>query len=96
MLEKLEELEAWFFGDWKAVLSAYPRVNATIPDKAPFRNPDAIAGGTWEALERILKKAGYFSTGLRKLEFARQVASHMRPERNQSHSFRMFFEALNT
>jgi len=92
----IEELEAWYFGDWKAVQTAYPRVNATIPKKAPFRDPDAIAGGTWEALERILKKAGYFSTGLRKLDLARQVARHMTPERNRSHSFRMFFEALTT
>ena len=89
----IEELEAWYFGDWAAVQAAYPRVNVNIPKKAPFRDPDAIAGGTWEALERILKKAGYFSTGLRKLDLARQVAHHMNPERNQSHSFNVFFKS---
>ncbi len=78
----IEELEAWFFGDWQAVRAAYPRVPATIPNKARYRGPDAILGGTWEALELVLKRAGYFSTGLRKLECARAVAEHMEPERN--------------
>ncbi len=90
----IEELEAWFFGDWTAVQAAYPRVPATVPQKAGFRDPDAIAGGTWEALERILKKAGYFSTGLRKLECARAVAAHMEPARNSSKSFKKFCSAV--
>ncbi len=63
----IEELEAWFIGDWLAVQTAYPRVPATLPQKAGFRDPDAVAGGTWEALERVLKKAGYFGAGLRKV-----------------------------
>jgi hypothetical protein len=90
----IEELEAWFFGDWVAMRAAYPRVPATIPQKAGFRDPDAIAGGTWEAVERILKKAGYFSTGLRKLELARSVAAHMDVNQNQSRSFQAFANAV--
>lgn len=90
----VEELEAWFFGDWPAVQAAYPKVPSTVPAKAPFRNPDAIAGGTWEALERVLQRAGYFATGLRKLECARAVAQHMDPQRNTSASFRAFCEAV--
>ncbi|NPU94899.1 MAG: DUF4276 family protein [Gammaproteobacteria bacterium] len=90
----IEELEAWFFGDWQAVRAAYPRVPTTIPNKAAFRDPDAVAGGTWEALERVMKKAGYFSTGLRKLELARSVAIHMDPARNGSRSFQAFIGAI--
>jgi len=90
----IEELEAWFFGDWVAVQAAYPRVPATIPQKAGFRDPDAIAGGTWEAMERVLKKAGYFSTGLRKQELARSVAGHMDIQRNRSRSFQAFSSAV--
>ena len=55
-----EELEAWFFGDVEAVKAAYPRVSVNFRYKARYRNPDQITGGTWEALERILKAAGYF------------------------------------
>lgn len=92
----IEELEAWFFGDWQAVQNAYPRVPATIPQKVGYRDPDAIAGGTWEAIERILKRAGYFSSGLRKLELAREVARLMEPERNTSRSFHAFSNAVST
>ena len=90
----VEELEAWFFGDWTAVQEAYQRVPATQASKQGFRDPDAVLAGTWEALERVLKKAGYFKTGLRKMECARQVAQHMDPARNASRSFQAFAGAV--
>jgi hypothetical protein len=90
----IEELEAWYFGDWQAVRAAYPAVPETIPARAPYRQPDAIAGGTWEAFERVLQQAGYFRTGLRKIEAARAIAARMVPERNRSRSFQVLREAL--
>ena len=90
----VEELEAWFFGDWTAVQEAYQRVPATQASKQGFRDPDAVLGCTWEALERVLRKAGYFKTGLRKMECARQVAQHMDPARNASRSFQAFAGAV--
>lgn len=83
----IEELEAWYFGDWQAVRAAYPKVPAGIPREERYRDPDAIRGGTWEALERILQDAGYFKEGLRKIEAARAIAEHMEPKRNASGSF---------
>ncbi len=91
-----EELEAWYFGDWDAVRAAYPRVSAGIPTKARFREPDAIRGGTWEAFERIVQDAGYFTGGLRKIEAARAIAAHMDPARNRSRSFQVLTEALTS
>jgi uncharacterized protein DUF4276 len=90
----VEELEAWYFGDWQAVRSAYPKAPETIPRKAPYREPDAIRGGTWEAFERVLKKAGYFRNGLRKIEAARAVAAHWDVDGNSSHSFRVLRDVL--
>ena len=90
----IEELEAWYFGDWEAVRIAYPKVSSTIPNKAPYRVPDAIAGGTWEAFERILKRHGYFTTGLRKVEAARAIATHIDPARSRSHSFGLFARTI--
>ena len=90
----VEELEAWFFGDWTAVQTAYPRVSASQVSKQGFRDPDAVLGGTWEALERVLTKAGYFKIGLRKMECAKQVAQHMEPARNASRSFQAFAGAV--
>ena len=90
----IEELEAWYFGDWKAVKSAYPRGSPTVPNRAPYRNPDDIKGGTWEAFERILQNGGYFKNGLRKVEVASTIAAHINPDNNSSHSFVKFRDAL--
>ena len=90
----IEELEAWYFGDWQAVPAAYPRVPAAIPNQARYRDPDAIDGGTWEPFERILRRHGYFTTGLRKMEAARAIAAHIQPARNRSHSFGTFVGAI--
>lgn len=90
----IEELEAWYFGDWNAVTEAYPRVARTIPKQAKYRDPDAIAGGTWEAFERILRKKKYFQGGLRKIEAARTLAPLMDPSRNSSPSFQAFHAVL--
>lgn len=91
----IEELEAWYFGAWQAVSSAYPRVAATIPNKANYRDPDAIQGGTWEAFERILQRHGYFKGGLRKVDVAREVGSRLIPETSSSQSFIRFHEAIS-
>ncbi len=90
----IEELEAWYFGDWKAVKAAYPRVPATIPSQQKYRDPDAIRGGTWETFERILRKGGYFNGGLRKIEAAQAIAAYMDPTRNTSKSFQVLHTAL--
>jgi hypothetical protein len=90
----IEELEAWYFGDWVAVKDAYPRVSEAIPRKAQCRLPDEIHGGTWEAFERVMKKSGDFRTGLRKTEAARSIGRQIIPERNSSHSFQMFASAI--
>ena len=75
----VEELEAWYFGDWRAVCEAFPRASSKVPNKASYRDPDAIRGGTWEAFERVLKNSGYFKNGLLKLEAARSVGYSVQP-----------------
>ena len=90
----IEEIEAWFFGDEEAVRIAYPGAPKNFSRKAKYREPDPIQGGTWEALERVLKSAGYFKTGLRKTECAHKVSLHMEPLNNRSRSFQVFWEGL--
>jgi Domain of unknown function (DUF4276) len=90
----IEEIEAWYFGDWQAACTAYTKLTPTIPHQARYRDPDAIAGGTWEAFERILKRCGYFKTGLRKIEAAREIGAHLDPKRSRSRSFVKFHEAI--
>lgn len=91
----IEELEAWYFGDWDAVRAVYSRIPKHIPNRRAFRDPDAIAGGTWEAFERILQKYGYFKGGLAKSAAAREIGSHVDPVRSRSKSFQVFCRTLS-
>ena len=90
----IEELEAWYFGDWQAVHQAYPRVSPTVSSQARYRDPDAIAGGTWEAFERVLRRHGYFTQGLAKVQAATAIGQHIDPARNRSRSFAVFRDAI--
>ena len=89
----VEELEAWFLGDAVAIRSAYPRVSSSFERKVAFRDPDAVKGGTAEALERLLKVAGYFEK-LPKVAAAEAIAAYMDPGRNRSTSFGAFCVGL--
>lgn len=90
----IEELEAWFFGDVAALRSAYPRIPTSLATRAAYRYPDAVAGGTAEALERVLQKAGYHRAGLRKTVCAADVSPHLTPALNSSTSFGHFWTGL--
>lgn len=90
----IEELEAWFFGDVEAMHAAYSRIPINLQSKAKYRNPDTIRGGTYEALERLLIRAHYYTGKLPKTEVAQNIAQHMEPNRNRSKSFQVFLEGL--
>jgi hypothetical protein len=84
----VEELEAWFLGDPQALTAAYPRLSPNFVAKASMRDPDAVKGGTCEALRRLLQNAGYDRQG--KIAMAQRIAMHMQPGINRSKSFQAF------
>ena len=90
----IEELEAWFFGDIGALHAAYPRVSKDLHNQAKYRDPDAITGGTYEALESLLLERNYYRDKLPKRAVAQKIAQHMEPDRNRSKSFRVFIAGL--
>ena len=90
----VEELEAWYFGDWPAVQAVHPKLPDGIPKSRGYRDPDAIAGGTWEAFERVLQRHGYAKAGLAKIQTARAIGGHIDPGRSRSPSFLVFYAAL--
>ena len=90
----IEELEAWFFGDVEALTRSFPRVPRTVGQKAKYRNVDQIRGGTWEQLQLVLQRAGYFPGGMSKIDTAREISRHMNPCKNTSPSFRLFRDTL--
>ncbi len=89
----IEELEAFYFGDWDAVRKAYHNVPENIPAQKRYRDPDSIRG-TWEAFEKVLQSARYFKGGLRKIEAARNIAQHMSPSQNRCRSFGVLRDAF--
>ncbi len=90
----VEELEAWLLGDVPALCDAFPGVPSTLGQRARFRDPDAVPGGTAEALYAVLEKAGHH--GVTKTELARRVAARMDVEANRSHSFRVFRDGIRS
>lgn len=90
----VEELEAWFFGDVSTLCAAYPRVPASLGQRAKYRRPDAILGGTWEALELVLQEHGYHLGGLAKVAAATEIAQHMNVDVNRSRSFQVFRDGV--
>ncbi|MEH2235218.1 DUF4276 family protein [Nostoc sp.] len=91
----VEELESWFIGDVTAIRAEYEKIPVSLSQQAKFRNPDTIKGGTWEQLDKILKKYGY-ETGLQKIDFAEKVSPHMDVENNLSRSFQIFRDGLRS
>ena len=89
----MQELEAWYFGNWLAVCAAY-RVPENMPKNKRYRNPDAIPD-TWENFERILKQAGYFKQGMRKVEVATNIGARFVPGNCISKSFQVFQNAID-
>jgi hypothetical protein len=94
----IEELEAWHFGDAGALRAEFPGVQANLDQGASYRNPDAIAGGTHEALLRVLQRAGHFKgmASLPKVETARRMAKIVNVDGNSSASFGHFIAGLRS
>jgi hypothetical protein len=94
----IEESEAWLLGDRNAVKAAYPRAKERVLNAYM---QDSICG-TWEKLadavypggSQKLKQLGWPFTGQAKCEWAKNIASHLDVENNQSRSFQVFRDGI--
>jgi len=94
----IEELEAWFLGDRKAFLSAYPRAKATVLDGY---EQDSICG-TWEVIADAVYPGGAKSLEQKgrqylleeKRHWAKNIVPRMDIDDNCSHSFKIFRDGL--
>lgn len=94
----IEEIEAWFLGDQRALLAAYPLAKKDVLDR--YRQ-DSVCG-TWELLadaiypggSSAVSKIGWPLPGQIKHEWVKQIGPLMDAERNQSASFRKFRDGL--
>lgn len=60
---------------------------------AKTADPDAIPGGTAEALERVFQEANCWN-GKLKYQWATTIAPHLDPARNTSASFQTFWHGV--
>jgi len=81
-----EELESWVLGDLTALEAALGPVSRSIRRAAG--NPDKIK----YPVKMLEKHYGSYS----KVSASAEIARHMSPERNLSHSFRAFADAVRT
>ena len=91
----MTELESWFIGDPSAVRAAYPRLTERDLRLQRNQHPDTLPDA-WEWLERRLTQRRYFPRGMRKVEAANAIATHLNltPDANTSQSFRLFLRTL--
>lgn len=85
----VKELESWYFGDWQALMEAYPRLKCNTLQRIS-RAPEMVLGGTKERLYKLLEKAGYSKENTMQVEIAEKVSDCMYPDRNTSRSFNAF------
>lgn len=92
----MQELEAWFLGDPRALRQAFQRLPGSFEERESYRDPEQ--NRAWETLQRLLNEHGYYEgvEPFPKPEIANLVAPHMSIERgvNRAPSFAAFIEGL--
>lgn len=96
----VEEMEAWLLGDEAALISAYPSAKRQV---LQGYIQDSICG-TWEKLADAVYPGGlvkmkkecptFAEIGKQKREWAKRIGAFMDLDRNQSHSFQIFLNAI--
>lgn len=89
----IEELEAWYFGDWDAVKTCYGRVSSTISRKPRFKKPDRIEKPS-QRLEEIFKHSR-IKDKFRKTRIAENVGRAYNADRSTSPSFKHFRKVVD-
>jgi hypothetical protein len=94
----IEEIEAWYFGDRQALLTAYPSAKLGVLDDYVQDS----ACDTWECLAKAIypggvaaiKKRGWPLPGQVKCDWAGRIGPLLDPEANVSPSFAKFRDGL--
>lgn len=96
----IEEGEAWYLGDLKAIKAAYPKAKDAVLNS--YTNDEIC--GTWEKLAdavfsggaKSLSKLGWQAIGKEKTTWAKKISPYMNIDRNKSPSFCYFRDKLRS
>ena len=80
------ELEAWYWGDLKALEQAYQKDLSKVARKRKYRIPDDIVAPKHE-LQKLLPEH-------QQMEGAKRIAQYIDIDRNTSTSFRVFVDGV--
>lgn len=80
------ELEAWYFGDLKAVSMAYGKELTSLSNKSKYRNPDQIENAK-EELRKLIPEH-------EQIAGARRIAPFMDLNNNRSNSFMVLIDGI--
>lgn len=94
----IEEGEAWYLGDIKAIKTAYPKakdaiLNAYVNDEI-CDTWEKLADALYKGGSKSLSKQGYQAIGKEKTAWAMNISLHLDVENNQSPSFCYFRDKL--
>lgn len=87
----IRELESWYFGDWPAVRTAFPKVTQDVP-RTYKNNPDSASGKCSDAFEKVLRAHGIRMAS--KPEWGRRIGPRLSLSDNRSPSFNAFVSGL--
>ena len=82
-----QELESWYLGDLAALEAAMQARKIDNPaNRKKFAHPDG-----WQKPSEQVKR---LAPAFQKISGARAMAAHLEPDRNRSHSLRVFVDGL--
>jgi type III restriction enzyme len=94
----IEEMEAWYFGDRNALLSAYPRAKREVLDKyvqdSQCDTWELLADALYPGGSLAIKRAGWPLPGQIKHEWAEKIGPYLSLEENTSPSFNKLLDGL--
>lgn len=88
----IQELESWYFADWEAVKSEFPRVSSTLTKGAKYRDSERISDAS-EEFFRYLERKGYRISG-RKTYAADLIGKKIDVNRSSSDSFKHLHKVI--
>jgi hypothetical protein len=96
----IEEGEAWFLGDIKAIKKAYPKLKegflSSYKNDSICRTWEKLADAIYDGGSQKLQREGHQAIGTKKSEWAEKITPNMNIQENNSPSFCYFRDKIKS